>query len=331
MIKRAVISTKFIRTISTLILFFLSFLCISFPIGAASAPEKLQIGYVVASYFDRTPAGKHYIFKSNSNFLVKELYGSQNNQITKGANFGAFTFNWSPNGKQIIFTQSTSSISDSEIFIMNFDNQGTIRLTKNKVYERDPTWSPDATKIAFGRNVAGGVSQIFVMNSDGSNSIQLTNIGEEGAILPTWSPDGNQIAFVGMVGGIGEIFTMMSDGSKVRQVTSGSGSYSPSWSPDGSKLVYQSFDSFSNSSSIWSSNLDGTNRIQLRTSIPGVYHRDPSWSPSGDKILFLSNKDGSYEVYVMNIDGSAMTKVVSAPTDKKSILEIISPRWRPQT
>ena len=33
-------------------------------------------------------------------------------------------------------------------------------------------------------------------------------------------------------------------------------------------------------------------------------YADPAWSPDGRKIAFVSNRDGSYGVYVMNADGS---------------------------
>jgi Tol biopolymer transport system component len=41
-----------------------------------------------------------------------------------------------------------------------------------------------------------------------------------------------------------------------------------------------------------------------------AYDADPSWSPDGRKIAFVSNRDGSYGVYLMNVDGSGQQRLV---------------------
>ena len=35
----------------------------------------------------------------------------------------------------------------------------------------------------------------------------------------------------------------------------------------------------------------------------------PSWSPDGKMITFQSSRDGSFEIYVMNIDGSGQKRL----------------------
>jgi TolB protein len=37
----------------------------------------------------------------------------------------------------------------------------------------------------------------------------------------------------------------------------------------------------------------------------------PAWSPAGRKIAFISNRDGSRQIYVMNADGSGQTRLTS--------------------
>jgi Tol biopolymer transport system component len=51
---------------------------------------------------------------------------------------------------------------------------------------------------------------------------------------------------------------------------------------------------------------------------------DPSWSPDGEKIAFASNRDGNYEIYVMNADGSDVIRL----TDNDDVLDR-EPSWSP--
>jgi Tol biopolymer transport system component len=51
-----------------------------------------------------------------------------------------------------------------------------------------------AGEIAFASNRTG-TYQIWLMNSDGTNQRQVTNL-KEGACQPAWSPDGQRLVFV---------------------------------------------------------------------------------------------------------------------------------------
>ena len=54
-------------------------------------------------------------------------------------------------------------------------------------------------------------------------------------------------------------------------------------------------------------NADGSGQRNL-TRNP-AYDADPAWSPDGRKLAFVSNRDGSYGVYVMNAEGSGLRKL----------------------
>jgi Tol biopolymer transport system component len=74
-----------------------------------------------------------------------------------------------------------------EIFVMNANGSGVVRLTNNTVYDRHPKWSPDGTKIAFESQPFPGDWEIWVMNADGSDRTQLT-VNNGGDFEPDWSP-----------------------------------------------------------------------------------------------------------------------------------------------
>ena len=76
-------------------------------------------------------------------------------------------------------------------------------------------WSPTREQIAFVSSDSGN-DEIWVVNRDGSNLLQLTR--DEWSWWdkhPSWSPDGNQIVFWSNRTGHGQIFVMNADGSNL--------------------------------------------------------------------------------------------------------------------
>ena len=49
-------------------------------------------------------------------------------------------------------------------------------------------------------------------------------------------------------------------------------------------------------------NADGSNPRHLTNS--SISGQEPAWSPDGSQIAFGSDRDGNYDIYVMNVDGS---------------------------
>ena len=76
---------------------------------------------------------------------------------------------------------------------MNADGTNQTNVSNHASKDRQASWSPDGTKIAFTTD-RDGDWEIYLMDNDGSNPIRLTDsIGLDWK--PIWSPDGTKIAF----------------------------------------------------------------------------------------------------------------------------------------
>jgi hypothetical protein len=174
------------------------------------------------------------------------------------------------------------------------------------------------TKIAF-HSYRGGNAEIYVMNADGTNPINLTQHPalDVGAY---WSPDGTKIAFGSDRDGNRELYVMNADGSNpVRLTNHPALDAIPIWSPDGGKIAFAS--DRGGNLEIYVMNADGTNPINL-TQHPALDNA-AAWSPDGGKIAFGSDRDGNWKIYVMGADGKNPVNLTKHPANESW------PSWSP--
>lgn len=96
------------------------------------------------------------------------------------------TVDVSPDGKEIVFDVL------GDIYKMPITGGEATLLAGGLAYEVQPRFSPDGKKIAFTSDRAGG-DNIWIMNADGSDPIQITR--EDYRLLhnPSWHPSGEYL------------------------------------------------------------------------------------------------------------------------------------------
>ena len=163
-----------------------------------------------------------------------------------------YDLDWSAGG-QIAYTANTGA--GFEIWVVDASGSGESTDLTGPIPDSEfpgsqfqPSWSPDATMIAYTSD-QGGDNDIWVMNADGSNPRNLTTgvLFTGGRILtdgkeeqPAWSPDGSRIVYVSdRNGGDNDIWVMNADGTGHRNLHDNNNpEWKPAWSPDGSRIVF---------------------------------------------------------------------------------------------
>ncbi len=206
------------------------------------------------------------------------------------------------------------STRNDEVFTMAPDGTGKTNVSRNAGADAGPAWSPDGTRIAFGRGV-GVNDDIFVMSAAGKAQRNLTKTRQDEA-EPDWSPDGARIAYD--VGGM-QIFVANADGSARQRLIPGG--FTPAWSPDGQKIAFALTVEPANHE-IFVANADGSGLTNL-TNNPGYDDTTPAWSSDGTKIAFTRTLGTAGDIFVMNADGSGQTNLTNDPANDGE------PTWSP--
>jgi Tol biopolymer transport system component len=217
-------------------------------LGAKQCPPRPDFsqGYVWAVYdtFD--------IFTANAD-------GSDLKQLTTTPGYDAET-TISPKGK-LVFTSKRDG--DLDIYTMDANGGNVMRLTNELGYDGGPFWSYDGKQIVYRAYhpqtekeksdyvallkqnlIRPTVLDIWVMNADGSNKRQVTNLNKA-SFAPYFFPDGKRIIFssnnADPKGRDFDLYVIKTDGTGLERIT-----YNetfdgfPMFSPNGKKLVFAS-------------------------------------------------------------------------------------------
>jgi len=165
----------------------------------------------------------------------------------------------SPTGDSIVFTSTRDG--DLDIYTMDLDGSNVRRLTDEIGYDGGPFFSPDGSKIIYRARhpedpaeiedyqalLAGGLIrprmlEVWVMDADGSNQRQITDLGAA-AFAPFFHPSGERIIFSTNSGDPSgrefDLWMVNLDGSGLEQITfSGGFDGFPMFAPDGKTFVF---------------------------------------------------------------------------------------------
>jgi len=113
--------------------------------------------------------------------------------------------------------------------------------------------------------------------------------------------------FVGGSGGPGDLRTVLEG-------------QTPAWGPVGDRIAYKGCDERANNCGLWTATSAGTNKRGIVMDPSAGF---PSWSPDGSRLVFMSNRDGNWEIYLVNADGSGLRRLTQSSSSEGM------PTWSP--
>jgi serine/threonine-protein kinase len=224
-----------------------------------------------------------------------------------------------PDGEAIAYAAGPSNAM--QIYVRQVSGGRPVALTSDTTANfRWPRWSPNGAQIAYQSDdgiyvvpALGGAPRLVVRFDPGTLRFgagwSTPNSGFD------WSPDGARIAWTRGVNGEGITVVTLSSGDTLTLGAPGDAS-SPAWSPDGRSIAIAVGNSafifgtgyFGNvgPSAIWIVHLDGAS--PTRITMESTLNASPQWSPDGGDLFWVSDRDGSRDVYQqrINADGAAV-------------------------
>jgi len=233
---------------------------------------------------------------------------------------------FSPDGKSLAIVDKANSSEPSSIYLLSMADSTRRQLTfppAGTTGDYYPAFSPDGRRLAFARAVSFSATDLYVLEPLNGTARRLTFDGLTIDGL-AWAADSREIIFSSRRGGsFNSLWKIRSSGGTPERVSAfGEDIISPAVSRDGRLAYTRRLDDMN----IWKFTLDSAGRVISKAPLIASTFRDsdPDYSPDGRRIAFTSGRNGSFGIWVSDIDGANARLLFDGGAYVTG-----SPRWSP--
>jgi Tol biopolymer transport system component len=255
-------------------------------------PNGTELQPLLTPEFDRdvafSPDGTRMAFTSMRPFSQTGVYVADADGTNESFVHSGEAPAWSPDSSQIVL------IDTDGLYVAEADGSPTAKLPAPEIGGSPleglahPRWRPDGGAVSFLARESGECREVYTMELDGSDVMQVTATAcVPGISEYDWTPGGANIVFSGFVCTpdfecTSRIYSVNVSGGTPTELTAPADGedLDPAVSPDGMKVAFTRFDfSGLGSWAVWVMDIDGSEEIQLTTS--GA-DRAPAWQTLPD-------------------------------------------------
>ncbi len=237
-----------------------------------------------------------------------------------------------PDGTRVAFTVHHPS-GEAEVWLLDVSLRAASLLTTGEW----PSWSPDGRQLVFERELGPGDRAIFRRDVETGNETQLTDVaGSSADSRPAWAPQDDRIAYSRWNNEAADclstaepnIFLIDSSGTPIGPATCRAGKEpdatfpwnryaldgAPAWSPTGEEIVFtrKRLDGVDQDTGEYLAFREELFKVTVAdetvSKLTDSNGRDyaeltPSWSPDGKTIAVGSQRDGDYDIWLVDPNG----------------------------
>ena len=308
-------------------------------------PEKLvDIGIPFAEQMDTAwqtlgsmpwnPEGTEVLFskcEADGHYAIWRIniYTREETSVTSPpSGFDDLQASWSRDGTRIVFQRRSER---SGILVQNMSDGAEAReVILDEFVSRTPAWAEDGEHIIFVSNRGDGGSELWMINESGARgSLVKVRSATSGTLLrhPSVSQAG-RVAY-GTWSHHTDIWFIHVDSLVWTQVTKNTAdNFGAQYSANSSTIVFHSSQKANHE--VWSYDIETKLSRNLTKHVGiDIY---PDSGPKGE-IVFVSNRDGAFNLWLMNRDGSKQRvlsdRVISLRKAHHYVGRSEGPRWSP--
>jgi Tol biopolymer transport system component len=267
-----------------------------------------------------SPDGTQIAFVRNGDVFLVSPIGGPERKVAESAGRVA----WTPDGSSLLVLQKSSPFGVQSVYRVSIATGEKKRLTFPRdvsVGDVDMAMSADGRTLAFCRAETPAWSDLFLLPAAGGEPRRLTNDLRHIKGF-AWTADGREIVFASDRKDRFQLWRVAArpsgaTGSYPTPVLvegAGDDARNPSISRT-SKLVYQRYSPNLDIRQVEIVREQGARTHHLGPSAPLIASTQidgmPSWSPDGNTIAFISNRSGTYELWLCAADGTSPLKLTS--------------------
>jgi Tol biopolymer transport system component/DNA-binding winged helix-turn-helix (wHTH) protein len=269
-----------------------------------------------------SPDGKLLAYADQTGMYLRQVPTGETHPLWTPAHVKLFPNGWFPDGTRLVAVGSTGPKDAPSIWSASILGGGARKLADDG---DEPAVSADGFQIAFLRGIPAA-SDLWVMQSDGSNPRRLVEAQGSFISSPTWSPDGRYVAFISgqYHPGTHSVDTQidsvnLASGARETVLVRAGMNRGLAWTRTG-RLIFAAAEARPNpeDSNLWYLNLDSVSAKAVGTPIrinrdAGVAHSVSATADGKRLVFFRSNYQP--DVYVAEVDsrGDPRGPKVSTP------------------
>ncbi len=305
------------------------------PAGLPIVAAPVPVSAVTAGQSATNSAGKGgtIVFQSASGGPIYAINadGTDLRHLTTGMDPAI-----SPDGRWVAFTRwdgSSNGVSGS-LWVIGIDGSGERQVLGGVSQPKAPTWSADGSQVVINYQDGGplgpyldcrdfrGQRFCITLPADPHWGLRVVNIADGSfedlnhdfhAFAPTWDPANSwRVVYQATQG----LMALDLTRNTTWNITDDAADRAPIFSPDGSKIAESYWQTGNWEVHVLNADGGGEVRVtqtpdsvlvaqQLQGQIPRSWNNAaPAWSPDGSRIAFLTDRNGPWEIWIMNADGS---------------------------